>query len=80
MGAMDMYIDCVYRCYIHVYWLCIWVLYACILVVRKGAIYMYIDCVYGCYACVLIVLYACMLIVYMDAIYMYIVHNSGIYI
>jgi hypothetical protein len=28
--------------------LCIWVLYTCILIAYMGAIYIYIDCVYGC--------------------------------
>jgi hypothetical protein len=49
MGAIYMYIDGVYGCYIHVYWLCIWVLYTRILMVYISVIYMYIDCVYGCY-------------------------------
>ena len=54
IGALCMYIDCVFGCYIHVYLLCILVLYACILIVYMvlficiwivymGAIYMYID-------------------------------------
>ena len=47
MGAIYMYIDGVYGCYIHVYLLCIWVLYTCILIVCMGAMYMYIDGVYG---------------------------------
>ena len=48
-GAIYMYIDCVYGCYIHVFSLCIWVLYTCILMVYMSAIYMYIDCAYGLY-------------------------------
>jgi hypothetical protein len=35
--------------YIHVYWLCKWLLYTCMLMVYMGAIYMYVDGVYGCY-------------------------------
>ena len=46
---MYIYVDGVYGCYVHVYQLCIWVLFACILIVYMGVIYMYIDCVYGCY-------------------------------
>jgi len=60
MGAMYMYIDCVYGCYIHVYLLCIWVLctgilivytgaISCILIVYMDDIYMFIYCVFGCY-------------------------------
>jgi len=37
MGATYIYIDGVLECYIHVYWLCIWVLYT------------YTLSVYGCY-------------------------------
>jgi len=43
MGALDMYIDGVHGCYIHVYGWCIWELYTCILIVYIGAMYMYID-------------------------------------
>jgi hypothetical protein len=60
IGALCMYIDCVFGRYIHVYLLCILVLYACILIVYMvlciciwivymGAIYMYIDGAYGLY-------------------------------
>jgi hypothetical protein len=60
--VINMYIDCVYGCYVHIYWLCIWVgcyvhvcwlciwvPYICILIVHMGAMYMHIDCVYRCY-------------------------------
>jgi hypothetical protein len=43
MGAICMHIDGVYRWYIHIYWLCIWVLYTCILIVCMGGMYMYIH-------------------------------------
>jgi len=36
MGAIYMYIDCVYECYIHLFF-----------VVLMGVMYMYIDDVYG---------------------------------
>jgi len=49
MGAIYMYIDCVYGCYIDVYVRCIWVLYACMLMVYMGSMYLYIDCVHRCY-------------------------------
>jgi len=49
MGAIYLYIHCVYGCLIHVFLVCIWVLYICILIVYMGVIYMYIDGVYGCY-------------------------------
>jgi hypothetical protein len=32
-----MHIVCVYGCYAHVYWWCLWVLYTCILIVYMGA-------------------------------------------
>jgi len=43
-----MYIDCVYGSYIHVCWLCIWVLYTYMFMLHLGALYMYIDCVFVC--------------------------------
>ena len=52
MGAIYMYIDCVYGC---LFLLCIYidgvygVVYTCIWIVCIGATYMYIDGVYGCY-------------------------------
>ena len=46
---MYMYIDCVYACHIHVYRMCIWVLYTYIFIVYMGVMYMYVDGVYGCY-------------------------------
>jgi len=48
MGAIYMYIDGVYGCYIHAYRWYIRVLKTCILMVYMCAIYMYIDGVYGC--------------------------------
>ena len=90
-----MYIDCVYGCYIRLYWLCIWcyihvywlriwVLYTCLFIVYMGAIYMYIDGIYECYVHVywlwIWVLYTCMLIVYMGAMYMYIDCVYGCYL
>jgi hypothetical protein len=78
MGALCMYINgvLVYGCYIHVYRLCVWVLYTCILMVYMSATYIYIDGGYWCnvhvYWWCIWVLYTCILIVYMGAIYMYI--------
>ena len=90
-----MYIDCVYGCYIRVYWLCIWcyihvywlriwVLYTCILIAYMGAIYMSFDCVYGCYLhvyrwCVW-VLHTYIFIVYMGVMYIYVDGVYGCYV
>jgi len=67
MGAIYMYIACVYKCYI----VC-----TCILMVNMGAIYMYIDVVYAyhmhVYLLCIWVLSTCILMVYMVVIYMYI--------
>ena len=49
MGAIWMYIKCVYGYNMHVCLLCIWVLYTCMLNVHIGAMKMYIKCVCGCY-------------------------------
>ena len=72
IGALCMYIDCVFGCYIHVYLLCILVLYACILIVYL------VLCT--CILIVYLVLCTCILIVYMGAIYMYIDGAYGRYI
>jgi hypothetical protein len=53
MGSICMYIDCVYGCNIHVYWLYILVLYTCILMMYMGAIYMYISHIHSQYTCIL---------------------------
>ena len=49
MGAMNMYIDFVYGCYIHVYLWCILVVYTCMFMLYMHASCMHIDGVYGCY-------------------------------
>jgi hypothetical protein len=70
-----LYIDCIYEYYIHVYWLCIWVLHTCILMVCMSAIYMYNDGVHGCYACILMMYmgaYTCTYHPYTQSIYMHI--------
>jgi len=48
MGAIYMYVNCVYWCYKHVYCLHIWLLNTSILIVHMVARYMNIGCVYGC--------------------------------
>jgi len=49
MGAIYLYIDDAYGCYIHLCWWCISVLCTCILMVYMGAIYMYFESVYWFY-------------------------------
>jgi hypothetical protein len=62
-----MYIDCVYGCYVHVYWLCIWVEDTRILIVYIGAICMYIDFVYRGY--ILFIMYIGALCMYIDCVF-----------
>ena len=68
MGAIYMYVECAYRCYEDVYWVCICVLYTCILSAYMGTICIYIECVYDHYIelywlCIWVI-YTCVLMVY----------------